>query len=386
MTKSFIAIHDIGAFGGAERYAAFLCSALLEQNHQVTMLTKPGTSVEDIENYYSVNLSGIRVKPVKPIFKFLPAEISRFFTDFFRYIYLKINRADYYFECSYKSEAFGGAKNNYYICHFPHQLTPVKLGRLRKKYFSAIKIVRNLLLGKGKGFQFSYQKILANSKYTQHYVLERWGVESSVLYPPCPVSNTKRAKTKKIISIGRFSEQVSNVPHKGQHYLIEAFSASEKLIREGWELHLVGSCRTESGEKYLNQLQSLSEGLPIVFHPNASYEQLQNLCAEAMIYWHAQGYGQNLEEHPETQEHFGITTVEAMSAGCIPIVIDSAGPKEVAENYGGETWKTLEELRQKTIEIAALSSDELARRQQQVRERADYFSEDRFRARVRNIL
>ena len=49
----------------------------------------------------------------------------------------------------------------------------------------------------------------------------------------------------------------------------------------------------------------------------------------AKIYWHASGFGEDLETHPEKAEHFGITTVEAMINGLVPIVIDAGGQKEI---------------------------------------------------------
>ena len=43
-------------------------------------------------------------------------------------------------------------------------------------------------------------------------------------------------------------------------------------------------------------------------------------------------------------EHFGITTVEAMSAGCIPVVINKAGQKEIVTDECGLKWDTTQEL------------------------------------------
>jgi len=43
-------------------------------------------------------------------------------------------------------------------------------------------------------------------------------------------------------------------------------------------------------------------------------------------------------------EHFGITIVEAMSAGCVPVVHDSGGPKEIVNGERGFRWQNLEEI------------------------------------------
>jgi hypothetical protein len=44
-----------------------------------------------------------------------------------------------------------------------------------------------------------------------------------------------------------------------------------------------------------------------------------------VFYWHATGYSYSTEKHPGVQEHFGMTTVEAMSADTAPVPINSGG-------------------------------------------------------------
>jgi len=51
-------------------------------------------------------------------------------------------------------------------------------------------------------------------------------------------------------------------------------------------------------------------------------------------------------------EHFGITTVEAMASGCVPIVYDAGGQREIVRNgIDGFLWKTFEELIEETTQI-----------------------------------
>jgi glycosyltransferase involved in cell wall biosynthesis len=49
-----------------------------------------------------------------------------------------------------------------------------------------------------------------------------------------------------------------------------------------------------------------------------------------------------------------MTTVEAMAGGCVPVVIDRAGQKEIVrDNVDGFRWTTPNELLARTAEIAA---------------------------------
>ena len=56
-------------------------------------------------------------------------------------------------------------------------------------------------------------------------------------------------------------------------------------------------------------------------------------------------------------EHFGISTVEAMSAGAVPIVYRGGGQVEIVrDDENGMLWKTIDELTTKTRTIIEDSS------------------------------
>ncbi|HEX5798193.1 MAG TPA: glycosyltransferase [Candidatus Saccharimonadales bacterium] len=98
---------------------------------------------------------------------------------------------------------------------------------------------------------------------------------------------------------------------------------------------------------------------PVYFHFDCFYSELKSLFNKAFIYWHATGYGSDPDEYPEKQEHFGITTVEAMSAGCIPVVIDSAGQQEtVSHAENGFLWNSKNELIKYTKKAINLNAPE----------------------------
>src|SRR5690606_1999397 len=93
----------------------------------------------------------------------------------------------------------------------------------------------------------------------------------------------------------------------------------------------VGGCAPEH-RAYLDQIRDEAAGLPVVLHPDASGAELRDLYGRASIFWHAAGLGEDPQRHPDRFEHFGITTVEAMSAGAVPVVIDAAGQVEIVEH------------------------------------------------------
>ncbi len=155
-------------------------------------------------------------------------------------------------------------------------------------------------------------------------------------------------KEKLIISVGRFfSHAKSN--SKKQDILIEAFKLfSDTHPKDQWHLALLGSVDPNPDSyAYIKKLKEHARGYSVSIHTDLSYDALRSFYQRASMYWHAAGYEVNESTHPENTEHFGITTLEAMASGCIPIVVPKGGQQEVVDDptlY----WNTPTELLQKT--------------------------------------
>ena len=191
-------------------------------------------------------------------------------------------------------------------------------------------------------FLDTYDRILSNSMYTQDWVRRLWDRDSAVLHPPVTLM-PRGHKRPIILSVGRFF--LPGTGHnKKQLELVEAFRRLCERGAAGWELHLVGGCSPEHAA-YLDQIREAAAGLPVVIHPDAAGAELRDLYAQASIFWHAAGLDEDMQRHPERYEHFGITTVEAMSAGAVPVVIDAAGQVEIVDQgVSGYRFRTLDGL------------------------------------------
>jgi glycosyltransferase involved in cell wall biosynthesis len=197
----------------------------------------------------------------------------------------------------------------------------------------------------------TYDMIWANSEFTRKWIKKYWHLKSEVLYPPVNVDDFKmNSKRQQILNVGRFFAGQHNKKHS---VLVEAFKEMVDAGLKGWEFHLVGGTTPgEIHEAYLSDIYQSSKGYPIVIHPDATFEELVRLYTESTIYWHASGFGENEKQHPEKFEHFGITTVEAMASGCVPIVISKGGqPEIVKNNENGFLWNTLKELKKRTLQV-----------------------------------
>ena len=177
----------------------------------------------------------------------------------------------------------------------------------------------------------SYQLILADSEFTKKWVKNYWKREAKVLYPPVDFLFEKYdlSKIKKenwLCNVGRFF----TLGHgKKQEVLVEAF---KKLYNQGyknWQLHLIGGVGNEPGTlEFVKYLKKQAKGYPIYFHFDIPRKKVEEILVKSKIYWHATGFG---EKKPIKMEHFGIAPIEAMSAGCVPVLYNGGGLTEIIE-------------------------------------------------------
>lgn len=188
---------------------------------------------------------------------------------------------------------------------------------------------------------------VCNSFYTQRVIDQAYGINSRVIHPPADLEYFKpQIKTNSIVSIARFSTLLHA---KRQDTLIEAFSQISSRL-PGWELILAGG---STDPNYVSRLKKQVKSLPVKIITNISLSKIKQLLGSAKIFWSATGFGVDVARHPEKAEHFGITVVEAMSAGAVPVVTDAGGHKEtVVDGETGFLWKTMDQLNQKTALIA----------------------------------
>ena len=235
-----------------------------------------------------------------------------------------------------------------------------------------------------RNFLDTYQTLIANSTFTQGWIRRWWGREATVLYPPVTL-HAPADKEPLILGVGRFFAPKAGHSKK-QLEMVEAFGQLfERGGGEGWALHLVGGC-SEADRPYLEQVEAAAAGLPVQLHVDAPGAELADLYARASIFWHAAGLGEDVEDDPNRQEHFGISIVEAMSAGAVPVVIGQAGPAEIVQvGTSGRHFTDLADLVDQTLALVA-DPDERARLSAGAVERAGYFGLEAFAGRLEAIV
>lgn len=192
--------------------------------------------------------------------------------------------------------------------------------------------------------------IVCNSNFTKSVIDQEFKVNSEVIYPPVDVTKFhSRKKENVLLYVGRFSQLKQN---KNQGFLIKFFgNISQKSEMGDWRLVLAGGAGVGDGG-FLDQLKKEAKGIKVELVENPDFLSLSDLYAKAKIFLSAAGFGSDENTSPEVMEHFGITVVEAMASGCIPVAYNGGGHKEIVDEQCGFLWDNEDQLMKILLKIA----------------------------------
>jgi len=184
---------------------------------------------------------------------------------------------------------------------------------------------------------------------------EKGHSNSSLLNPPC-AQFPPRAKKNRIIQVTRF------IPEKRVEIFLEAARRLPK-----YDFVLVA--RSKPGlEGYAKDLQNRTPSNVTLV--KSSLREAPRLLEESKIFLYT-----------GMEDAMMLTVVEAVSAGCYPIVSSSTGPAETLEMLGiGSFFETVDDL-VPTIEKAMSGTMNPA----EISERARMFSPERFEEKIVDI-
>ena len=288
-------------FGGTEYTTACLIEALKKTNHHSTLYTFDPGDIQESEN-----------------FKIIKMKLKKF--PFFKGYqwYLQNKRL---FEAAENEDVLvisgGGlaifktkAPRVICYCHSPLE----EEFKQAEKKIDAIKIIeRKIQFELREELEFLKDpkvRLLSNSCYTRDIIKSHIGKNSKVIHPPVDIkkfsSNKNAQKQKKVITISRID------PFKNLEFGVNVAN------KTGLKHEIGGMCKLPQQIKLYDKLSKKINHSNVSIHVNLSSAQKENWLISSKVYFHP------------AEESFGISVIEAISAGCIPIVPNnSAHPETV---------------------------------------------------------
>jgi glycosyltransferase involved in cell wall biosynthesis len=362
--------------GGGEQYAGAIALALAEA-HEVDLLTPEPFDAALLHDRLGLDLTPLRQVPVG-VFAEVAAE---------RVAVAEASAAyDLFVNVTFLGDHPNRAAAGWYVAHFPELPVIGRRERLALARRGERVVLRDPSAATPSRLAFlgGYGTVVANSGFTAGWIERRWRRPAEVLHPQVAVVPAL-PKEPLIVAVGRFFAPRSG--HcKRQLELVRAFRRlADHGGAPGWRLVLVGGC--DPGHRdYLSAVRREALGLPVEVRPNAPGALVRDLLGRASLCWHGAGLGQDVDRHPERAEHFGISVVEAMSAGAVPVVVGVGGPAHTVED--GVSGVHVHDLDGFVTATRRLVADAAERDRLSVgaRQRAGAFQPPAFRARVAELL
>ena len=185
--------------------------------------------------------------------------------------------------------------------------------------------------------------ILTNSEFSRRAIVDAFGIDNVyILSPPVDIDTFRNALSRSDDNIR--NDIILIVSRIDPSKEIQNAIKLAKILKDrniGRGMKIAGSLYFFNF-KYYSYLEQMVRDLDltdyITFEVNASLDKLLSIMREAKVYFHPATRG---EDPIQQGEQFGMSIVEAMAAGLIPIVPNIGGPTEfVPRKY---QYRTLEQ-------------------------------------------
>jgi alpha-1,2-mannosyltransferase len=370
--KAVVLHHTLNSRGGESSFAIETINSLSKLGYDIELITVQKPNLEHISKTYG------KMPPIKKMKYLSPFSINcfgiyqRLLTSLSS---LKLEPSDIVINTNGNSLPFNIPPNILCILyiHFPAFLqtsseysnNKYKKSLFWNAYFKPYRIMTHLLT---KRALKRSNIIFTNSKFTQNAIKKVYpSFDPQVIYPP--------------VDLQRFSSCLRSKSRDNQVLVISRFSPEKQLEKaifiaknlKNIKFIIIGNLLT-ANQPYFKHLQKMIQdyGLTsrIKLIPNAAKDEMMNAMSTSMVYLHTMN-----------GEHFGISIVEAMAAGLVPVVPSYGGCSEIVpREYQYTDIKDASDCISKNIE----QYDNTKR--QSVHAIAKQFSTDNFRRSIKHFI
>ena len=376
MRKAVVIHHTLNTLGGETTVAIETIESLYELGYEVEFVTVQPPDLNSISRAYGKKIHIGSIKSLLP-FKLNYFGVYQRLLTMLSSIDLKNSEVVINTHGDALPYRISGATPYLLYLHFPTFLmsstasyasNKYRKSLFWKAYFKPYTLITQFLAMRA---MTRSSVILTNSAFSREAIREAFAdVHPYVLYPPVNTERFSRAyrqpinaREVKVLVVARFS------PEKQ----IENAITVAHLLGGSIKFHIVGSL-TPANRPYFKMLQNMIKtyGLTqtVTLTPNASNEELVDAMSKSMIYFHTM-----------IGEHFGVSIVEAMAAGLVPIVPSYGGCCEIVPS--GYQYHTLQEAADYIAKNAKIADDE---KRMQMHNIAKQFSPDNFRKAMKQYI
>lgn len=300
--------HSLNSGGGSERVCLEMINALKRKGHYVVMCTFDKSNWAAMQKLYGeIEEPDEEIVMPRLFWNFTYGEMLNF-----SLLALKIlNNSDIIILSSTSPNTFGIVRitknlRRKKIVVYVNMPPIVFRNSLRYYYYSPYVFLQRKFINNSNTF-----KVLSNSSFTSKIIKETFGIDSEVVYPPVNIDKFYVSIKEDIIaSLGRFS------PFKRFEVLINS------MVKADGKCVIMGSAASNSLKislAYIRKLKKiirsfkLQNKVSLIINP--TFDKVREILSKSKIYVNSTIF-----------EPFGISVVESMASGCVPIVHRSGGP------------------------------------------------------------
>jgi glycosyltransferase involved in cell wall biosynthesis len=345
---------DLNPCGGAEQLAVATLQALIEMGLRVDLTVAKKPDLPRLENAFGKRVRTIfeQIGEVRPIGRLFDADAGSYditintHGDILPYYAPSLSRRNYVTYCHYPVAAeYVRDRDQSYLRNF------ASMGLLESADDSAWEKV-------AENFRLSLQNslIVTNSNFSRQAIAKYTENTPAVISPPV---NVEEFRSILMAAAGQRDDSVLVVSRIHPSKKLENAIALAALLKQrgvGKELVIAGNLAMDDrcGQEYRARLQDIARACGVSGYvkikANVKLDRLYSMMKKSKVYF-----------HPLPGEPFGISVVEAMSAGLVPVVPDTGGLTEfVPRRYQFHSLQQAAEIIASSMEATTTEAERLA--------------------------
>ncbi|MCY0868339.1 MAG: glycosyltransferase [Desulfurococcus sp.] len=355
--------HGLNTLGGAERLCLSTIEAFVERGWHVILATIEPTDWSRISSRW-----GSVVKPDEEITVSIPVKGFTIYKRLLTSLIIPGLRRQVDLVVNTHGDALAANADITYM-HFPVFTLWEWAHHKYERGFWRLYFTPYYLLQKELAKRHTSTVLLTNSSFSASVIYRALNRKALVLYPPVDIDryiSLEGRRETSVVSIGRFS------PEKRYEFIVEV---AERL-RDTF-FYIAGSVSgTKESRRYYEKIKSMVEEKDlknVELIPDASDKKLMSILSTAKIYLHSM-----------INEHFGISIVEGMSAGLVPVVHKSGGPWHDIVEYGRYGYGYLNTS--EAVEVIKHAISSYDKMKDAVRIRSMFFSKNKFKKKIVRVV